>query len=116
MVVRLLSMGLDPRWRRLVVGIELWLLQMAWPSRTSPSVSATATALLVVAASLLSGVSTTTTLLVLRQRTQRPDRHPARPGGMPQEGRYMLWFQRRGAKPLWRSLLVLRQRTQRPDC
>jgi hypothetical protein len=56
MVVRLLSMGLDSRRRRLVVGRELWLLQMARPSRPAPALSARATSLLVVPASVPSSL------------------------------------------------------------
>ena len=42
-----------------MVGIELRLLQMAWPSGKTPAVSAAATSLLELAASVLPGLSAT---------------------------------------------------------
>jgi hypothetical protein len=50
-------MGLDSAGRRLVVGDRLWLLQMAWPSGQASSMSAAATSVLELAASVLSGLS-----------------------------------------------------------
>jgi hypothetical protein len=50
MVLQLLSMDLDSRKRRLVVGRRLQLLQMAWSSGPAPPVSAPTASLLVVPA------------------------------------------------------------------
>jgi hypothetical protein len=57
MVIYVLPMGLDATRRRLVVGRELRLLQMAWSARRSPALSARAASVLVVPASLPASLS-----------------------------------------------------------
>lgn len=56
MVLQLLSMDLDSRSRRLVVGRELRLLQMARPSGPARPVSTRTAALLVVSSSVSSSL------------------------------------------------------------
>jgi hypothetical protein len=100
-----------------VLGIELRLLQMVWPSGQSSAVSASASALLELAASLLSRVSSSSnadadssgSMLVLHQRPGCPN--DAR--GMSRARRSMLPHPRRSVETLQRSLLVLHQRPHR---
>ena len=56
MVIQMLSMGLDRRWRRLVVGGRLRLFQMARPAWSTPTASAS-TSMLVVSATLPTSLS-----------------------------------------------------------
>jgi hypothetical protein len=105
-----------------VLGVELRLLQMVWPSGQSSTLSTSASALLELAASLLSWVpattpasaaperdSASTSMLVLHQRPGCPDH--AR--GMSRARRSMLFHPRRSVETLQRSLLVLHQRPHR---
>lgn len=116
----MLSMGLDPGRRRLVVGRRLRLLQMARPTRSSSAVSAGKSALLVAAASVSATDSSSDSnantdssgsMLVLYQRPGCPDH--AR--GVSRARRPVLSDPRRSAPTLQRSLLVLHQRTHRPS-
>src|SRR6266404_6271262 len=57
MELSMLPVGLDPGWRRMVVGRRLRLLQMAWTSGQTSAMSASATALLELAVAMLSRMS-----------------------------------------------------------
>src|SRR3954453_11954667 len=101
-------MGLDPGRRRLVVGNELLLLQMARWTRRPFACSPGAAALLVVAAAVPDGLRMSSTsasaelFLLLHQRTHRP--HHSR--GLRGQGGAAFRFAGRSAEEL-QALLVL---------